>query len=129
VRPKASVVATSPRAVTSRTPGRPRSPESWTPLRLASSKTLPITSVQEKVGSATTRTLAAASPESGAPVTLLTACARFTYSPSLTPAPTASSRRRLRLLAAPIPRFGQVSTRPSSVGSIGTPSMRADPST
>ena len=75
-RPYLSVVATSPRAVATRTPGRPRSPSSCMPLRLASSKTLPSTSVQSKVGSGTTRTVAEASPDSGAPVTLLNACAR-----------------------------------------------------
>ena len=52
-----------PATVTSRTPGRPSSPSSCTPSRFLSSKTLPITSVQSKVGSGTTRTVAVASPE------------------------------------------------------------------
>src|SRR5437667_120334 len=89
-RPTSSVMAARPLVVTSRTPGRPFSPASWWPLPFASSKTLPITSVQSKVRSGTTRTVAVASFDTGAPPTAARAWARFTNSPSPTPAPTAS---------------------------------------
>ena len=70
-RPYASVIAASPRRVTTRTPPSPASPGSWSPLRFWSSKTLPITSVQSKVGSGTTRTVAWASPDKDWPVRAL----------------------------------------------------------
>ena len=90
-RPNWSVVASKPRAVARRTCGMPRSPSSCRPLRFASSKTLPMTSVQSSAGSGTMRTVACASPDSARPVSALIACARFTNSPSPTPEPTASS--------------------------------------
>ncbi len=128
-RPKASVVTTRPRVVTSRTPGRPRSVPSCAPLRLASSKTFPNTSVQSKVGSGMTRTVAWASPVSIVPVRPFTAQARFTYSPSLTPAPTESTSRIRRCPAPGTVRPAQLSSRPATVGAVGTPSISAEPST
>ena len=46
------------------------------------------------------RTVAVASPDIAPPVVPFNTCARFTYSPSVTPAPTASSSLTVRDLGA-----------------------------
>ena len=63
------------------------------------------------------------------PVTPFTTCARFTYSPSVTPAPTASSSFTVRTSVPAMTRPFHLSSRPTIDGSVGTLSRRAEPST
>ena len=96
----------------------------WVP-QLASGKELAAFALTEPDSGSdaqATRTVAVASPDIGSPVTPFTTAARLTYSPSPTPAPTASSSFTVRTSVAATTRPSQRSSRPAIDGSVGTPS-------
>ena len=74
-----------------------------------------------------TRTVAFASPDIGPPVVPFNTCARFTYSPSVTPAPTASSSLTVRDSVPAMTRPFHWSVRSATIGSVATESRRAEP--
>ncbi len=86
-------------------------------------------SVQSKLGSGITRTVAVAIPDTVSPVKEFTACAVLTYSPSPTPEPTISNSLITRLSLRSTPRPVQLNSLPFISGSISTPSTRAEPAT
>ena len=120
----------SPRAVTTRTPAQAVLAVVLEPLRLASSNTLPVTSVQSKVGSGTTRTVAVASPDIALP---RQAVQRLRAVHVLALGDARADREQQLQRVLPMRRSSSApfhaSSRPATVGSIGTPSRRAEPST
>ena len=71
--------------------------------------------------------MAVASPDISLPVARFNSCARFTNSPPLTPALTASRSFSVRTCMPPMLRPFQLSDVPATDGSVGTPSRIAEP--
>ena len=88
-----------------------------------------MTSVQSKVGSGTTRTVAVASPESALPVQALQRL-RAVHELALADARADREQQLHRVRLGPAKRRGRSSCSSGlpTVGSVGTPSTRAEPS-